>query len=242
MPIDPQALYVQLGRLVEAMPDLCEKLPLSASTQEWLGRVGALIAASGDMIDIAEFNTYASSLSKGTMQFHAAQDVGVIVRRALAKAELNAPAAAQGAFIPAGNVFDAMTAIAKILGQATRDVLIVDPYMDEKALTDFALLAPQQVAIRLLSDQQSVKPTLRPAAVRWTAQHGTSRPLAVKLAAARLLHDRLIAIDDAGAWVLTQSLNAFATRSPASIVRVDAETANLKIAAYQAIWGQATPL
>lgn len=148
MAIDPQALYVQLGRLVEAMPNLYEQLPLSASTQEWLGRAGALIAASGDVIDIAEFNTYVSSLSKGTMQFHAAQDIGVVVRRALAKAELNAPAAAQGAFIPAGNAFDAMAAIGKILEQATRDVLIVDPYMDEKALTEFALLAPEQVAVR----------------------------------------------------------------------------------------------
>jgi hypothetical protein len=41
------------------------------------------------------------------------------------------------------------------------------------------------------------------------------------------------------AAVLTQSLNAFATRAPASIVRVDEETALLKIAAYQAIWATA---
>jgi hypothetical protein len=202
----------------------------------------AALRLTGERPGMAEFNTYVSSLNKATMQFNAAQDVGIVVRRALAKAELKAPAVAQGAFIAAGNAFDAMTAIGKILGQATRDVLIVDPYMDEKVLTDFALLAPQKVGIRLLSDQQTVKPTLRPAAVRWTAQHGTSRTLAVKLAAARLLHDRLIAINDTDAWVLTQSLNAFATRSPASIVRVDHETAGLKITAHQAIWGQATPL
>jgi hypothetical protein len=242
MAIDPQSLYVQLGRLVEAMPDLNEQLPLPASTLDWLGRAGALIAASGDMIDIAEFNTYATGLSKSTMQFSAAQDLGVIVRRALAKAELKAPAAAQGAFIPAGNAFDAMSALGKVLGRATRDVLIVDPYMDEKVLSDFALLAPERVAIRLLSDAQTVKPTIRPAATRWAAQYGMSRPLEAKLTPARILHDRLIVIDDATAWVLTQSLNAFATRSPASIVRVDDETASLKIAAYQAMWGQASPL
>jgi hypothetical protein len=242
MPIDPQALYVQLGRLVEAMPDLQADQPLSTSTQEWLGRVAALIAASGDVADIADFQTHALLLSKGTTRFYAAQDLGVIVRRALAKAELNAPASAQGSFVPAGNVFDAMSAIGKILGQAKRDVLIVDPYMDEKALTDFALLAPERIGIRLLFDLQTVKSTLRPAAARWTAQYGTSRPLEAKLAPARMLHDRLIAIDDASAWILTQSLNAFATRSPASIVRVDEETAKLKITAYQAIWGQATPL
>jgi hypothetical protein len=36
--------------------------------------------------------------------------------------------------------------------------------------------------------------------------------------------------------VFTQSLNAFAIRSPASIVCVDDETAALKAAAYEAIW------
>jgi hypothetical protein len=169
MAIDPQALYVQLGRLVEAMPDLYAQLPLPASTQEWLGRVAALIAASGDIIDIAEFNTYSTSLSKGTLQFHAAQDLGVIVRRALAKAELNAPAAVQGSFIAAGNAFDAMAAVGKVLIQAGREVLIVDPYLDEKALTDFAVLARLHVQIRLLADEEGAKPSLRPAAERWAS-------------------------------------------------------------------------
>jgi hypothetical protein len=189
-----------------------------------------------------EFNTHVGSLGMSTMQLSAAQGLAVTVHRALAKAELKAPAAAQGSFIPAGNAFDALSAIGKILGRATRDVLIVDPYMDEKALTDFALLAPERVQIRLLSDLNSVKPTLHPAAARWVAQYGTSRPLEARLAPARTLHDRLIAIDGAVVWVLTQSLNAFATRSPASIVRVDDETAELKIPAYQAMWGSATPL
>ena len=102
----------------------------------------------------AEFNTYSSSLSKSAMQFSAAQDVAVIVQRALAKAELKAPATVQGSFIPAGNALDAMAAIGKILGGATQDVLIVDPYMDEKVLTNFAPLAPEHVAIRLLPRQR----------------------------------------------------------------------------------------
>jgi hypothetical protein len=237
--IDPEALYVQLGRLVEAMPNLLEPLPLPRSTQEWLGRVGALIAASDDVIDQAEFQTYTAALSKTTMQLSASEDVARIVYRALAKAALKAPAAIQGSFIPAGHAFDALAAIGKVLGSATQDLLIVDPYMDEKVLTDFAALAPEQVQLRLLADQQAVKPALRPAAARWMTQHGMKRPLEVKVAAARTLHDRLILVDNATAWVLTQSLNAFATRAPASIVRVDEETALLKIAAYQAIWATA---
>jgi hypothetical protein len=57
-----------------------------------------------------------------------------------------------------------------------------------------------------------------------------------------MLHDRLIIVDGAQVWVLTQSLNAFVVRSPATIVRVDGETAALKIKAYQDIWDKAKPL
>jgi hypothetical protein len=237
--INPEALYVQLGRLIEAMPNLHEPLPLPRSTQEWLGRVGALIEASGDTVDIREFNTYASSVGTPLMQLSSAQNLTVVVYRALAKAELNAPAAVQGMFVPAGSAFDAMAAVAKVLGKASSDVLMVDPYLDEKALTDFAVLAPEKVQLRLLADTQAVRPTLRPAATRWIEQYGLTRPLTVRLAPARTLHDRLIAVDGATVWSLTQSLNAFAARSPASIVRVDDQTAGLKLRAFEEIWAKA---
>jgi hypothetical protein len=49
-------------------------------------------------------------------------------------------------------------------------------------------------------------------------------------------------VDGVGVWVLTQSLNGFATRSPATIMRASADLAALKIAAYEAMWQKATPL
>jgi hypothetical protein len=49
-------------------------------------------------------------------------------------------------------------------------------------------------------------------------------------------------IDGAVAWVLTQSLKDFAVRSQASVVRVDDETAKLKIAAYEATWAAAAAI
>jgi hypothetical protein len=87
-----------------------------------------------------------------------------------------------------------------------------------------------------------VKPSLRPAVQRWTAQYGSIRPLEAKLSEPRTLHDRAIFVDGKGAWVLTQSFNAFAARAPGMIVRVDSETATLKIAAYEALWQSASSL
>ena len=152
-----------------------------------------------------------------------------ILYRALAMAELKAPTGVQGAFIAAGNSFDALSAVTKVLGPASKSVLVVDPYMDEKTLTDFVPLTNEGVQIRLLSDARTVKPSLKPAVTRWQSQYGTTRPLEARLAPSAALHDRLMIIDDDTVWVLTQSLNAFANRAPASIVRVDQETAALKL-------------
>jgi hypothetical protein len=144
--------------------------------------------------------------------------------------------AGYGAFIGTGDVLDAYTAIGKVLATAKVGVLIVDPYMDEKAVTDFAPLIASGIPIRFLSDAQTSKPTLGPAAKRWAIQYGATYPLEVRLAAARCLHDRLIVIDEQEAWILTQLLKDFAARSPASIIRVDRQIAEMKIAAYEALW------
>jgi hypothetical protein len=54
------------------------------------------------------------------------------------------------------------------------------------------------------------------------------------------LHDRLIFIDGAQVWLASQSFNALAARSPASIIEIDADTAQLKFDAYEALWSTAT--
>ena len=114
--------------------------------------------------------------------------------------------------------------------------MIVDPYLDEKALIDFAPLAVENVSVRLLGDVQDSKPTLQPAKTRFSTQYGASRPIEVRLSPHKLLHDRLIIVDEQTVWSLTQSLNAFARRSPASIIKVDPDTTPLKIAAYDGFW------
>jgi hypothetical protein len=216
MPMDSEALYMQLGRLVQTMPSLSH-LPLSEEAHRWLGQFDALLSESGDPANRATLRTKLDFLGSdpGT-RWKTAQEITMILHRALAAAELNAPIAARGAFIPAGNAFDAMTAIGSVLRTAKQSVFIVDPYMDEKALTDFAPLAAERVTMQLLADEQWHKPTLRPGRERWSTQYGASRPLEARLEPAKTLHDRLINIDDEQTWVLTQSLNAFAARSPQS--------------------------
>ncbi len=239
MATDPESLYIQLGRLIEAMPSIPEDGPLSREVLAWCGRAYALTHEAGKWGEATDLKLTCDKLPFGNRSAHVVR-ITTILHRVLAVAELKAPATAQGAFIPAGNAFDALAAVGKVLQSATKEVMIVDPYMDEKALTDFGVLATEAVSIRLLSDAQHVKATLKPAVSRWQSQFGSSRPLEARLAAPRSLHDRLIIVDERTAWVLTQSLNAFAARAPASIVRTDAETTALKVTAYGTIWQDAS--
>jgi hypothetical protein len=233
---DWQSVYFQLGALIAETPnDLAGPSALSLQSLQWVGRACVLVEQVGNTKDIISIRS-ASDLLGGLLREMSAQQIQSIVHRSFATAELNAPVGSQGAFIPVGHAFDAFSAIGKLVAPAKFRVMIVDPYMDEKALTDFAPLIPEFVSIQLLVDEKDHKAGLLPAKNRWLSQYGTARPLELRVASARTLHDRLINVDGKDVWSLTQSLNAFATRAPATILKVDSETAKLKINFYDQMW------
>jgi len=237
--MDPEAIYRQLGRLLAAPPNFVIGA-MTAEKLQWVSRVRALVAATGDIEARAEFSMGMSMLSDPhVMTIQQGVDKLLLAAySALANAELKAPAGVKGAFIPATNSFDAFVALGKVIESATRELMIVDPYLDQTALTEFGGIVREGVVYRLLSDKTSHKPPFIVAAQRWRAQHGATRPLEVRLAGPKSLHDRAIFVDGTVAWILTQSLKDFANRSPAEIIRAD-ETADLKIQAYKHIWDDA---
>ena len=238
---DPEALYLQLGQLVAEMPDF--HAPITPEVHRWLGRAAVLVAqASPSGADVV-FLTTASDNLLGALQTRNAHQIATIVYRALAHAEEAAPAAARGTFVAAGAAFDAIKAIGEILSSALADVLVVDPYMDGKVLTDFAPLVPERVPVRLLTDPFSTKrEALLPSLARWQQQFRDVRPLEARFTAPRALHDRLISCDRQVVWTLTQSLKDFAGRSPALVQRVDPDLAAMKSSFYEDAWSLASPI
>lgn len=234
MTMDAETVYRHLGRLIEAMPEFDLQPNLSTEQHLWVGRADAIVMEYGDVRDQVDWRVAVNTLRTAARP-HALESIRNILYRLLANAELKAPVGVQGSFIPVGNSFDAFAALSKILNGASKDVLIVDPYMDEAVLVDFSVAIPEKVQIRLLSDRQFSKPTFLPAAYSWASQYGSDRPLQVRLTDPKMLHDRAIFIDNARAWTLTQSLKDFAKRSPAEIVRAD-DTAQLKMDAYESLW------
>jgi hypothetical protein len=251
MSLTPEALYLQLGSLVAEMPDLANG-PITPDLNRWIARVAALIDAGGDPASAFQLRNCSEYLYIN--RAHNAQVIAAIVHHALAKAELNAPAAVQ-ALIAAGHTFDALAAVSRVLHTAKTDVLVVDLFADEKVLTVYALLAPDQVSVRLLTEAEAYprqrrqrKPhrerrisSLRPAA-EWVQQFRQTRPPSVRLAAPGKLDDQLTLVDGTSAWMVRQSLEDLLSRSHKGFVRMDPQSGALKIAAYETIWNAATPL
>lgn len=241
MAIDAESLYIQLGQLVAEMPQLGGNGSITPEINRWLGRACHLVRAAGSTYDGVAITSASDNLNT-FLRDQNAQAIASIVYRALAMAEAKAPIAARGGFVGAGAALDALQVVGKLLAEAKKDALIVDPYMDSKVLTDFAPMAASGVSIRLLSDAfYSKASVLLPAVERWGKQFA-GRPLDVRLSAPRALHDRLIIADGTMVWSLTQSLKNFASRSPALAQRVDPDIAAKKLEFYEQIWSTATPV
>ena len=248
-PQSAEGLYQQLGSLLASAPELTDydkDWNLPNETMAWLGRASALVSEAQHIIGVnlyaIKFDIAAESLVKTLSPPAQARQIILILNTVLAKLEFKTPTQARGAFISAGEEFDAISALAKILGDATNDVLIVDPYMDERALMDFGVLVPENVPLRLLADEAAMKPGLKPAGERWIAQYAAKRPLSIRLAPPRSLHDRIVVVDNSSAWILTQSLKDFAKRSHAMIQRTDLELSQMKIAAFAVLWSNGLPI
>ena len=98
-----------------------------------------------------------------------------------------------------------MMAVGKVLEQAKADILFIDPYAGAKVLEEYALLAPDQIPIRLLCEEGKYKAALKPAIEKWRRQFGASHPLEVRAASPRKLHDRHIMLDGSIVWTIGQS-------------------------------------
>jgi hypothetical protein len=236
-----EELYVHLGRLIESMPDLNDFSRKKSECMLWLAKAYASVDANNNLADNAAFKRAIHDFGMNTITHinSATHTVISIVLRQFAVLELKVAPELQGSFIPAGSAFDAYKVIGGIFNSATTEIFVIDPYMDGKIVAEFLQGAPEKIHIRLLSDQQTFKQDLPVAAAKWTQQFQRLRPLSLRLSPARQLHDRLIIIDAASAWTVTQSFKDFATRSPASIVRSDPETAKLKVVAYDDMWNAA---
>ena len=238
--MEAEARFAHLKELAGTIPDFgsANAFNNSPTVYEWLGRLHALLDDNVFGISAIQVQVAADGLGT-TLHTRNVNTLKNALYRAIARIELELPSSSRGAFIPAGNAFDAITATAKILGEAKKDLLIIDPYLGPKVLEVFAVQADEGVQVNLLGAKGRVRSSFEPVAKAWVEQYGSARPISVRYADAKLLHDRLIIVDAATVWDVSQSFEDLAARSPATLSKALADAANLKIEAYRGIFDNA---
>ena len=110
--LSPEAIYLELERLVAEMPDLLHG-PVTAERNLWLGDAAALIKMIGDTTETVKFNVASENLHGATREGNA-HTIIAVVNRALSQARRDVPAF-QGALLEAGRSYDAFAAVGKVL-------------------------------------------------------------------------------------------------------------------------------
>lgn len=238
--MEPEQRYAHLKELAANIPDFGNRNRANNEPKvlEWLGRLYALL--NDRIFGTDGINVKLSSETLGTgLHENSVRTIITSLYRAIAIVELSLPQSSRGSFIPAGNSYDAITALARIIGEATQAIMIVDPYMGSKTLENFVIQAKEGISISLLAAKGRIQPGFEPMVKSWITQYGAARPLEVRYVEPKILHDRLIIIDAQIVWDISQSLEHLASRSPATISRSAPESAQMKIEAYTAIFDQA---
>lgn len=235
-PEDWQRLHGAVRSLVDSAPEFpTGQTELSPSDLIWIGRLRAILGEIGQITAPSRLDRAVSSLRNLRLREEGRSIVFELLFQAFAETELRSPNFESG-FIPVGSKFDALAAIARIVERAASNVMFLDPYANHELLQSYCILAKEGVEIRILADKKSAKPDIIPAAEAWAKQYGKARPMSLRLAPERTLHDRAILVDQRLAVVVTQSFKDIAERSPASLTSLPEEAAKLKIAYYDEVW------
>lgn len=236
----PEQQYTELKSLVESAPDLLTSDVQLPEVRRWLGRAYVAVEAVSGLADAVKFSVSSDNLDSALRKGNAQTIMGC-VNRALSRVEAQLPQSNGNAFIQPGDLWGAFLSISGLFGQATRDLLVVDPYLDDSVLRDYAGHLADGASLRLLTTGVAKKfSLLQPALEKWNATHPT-RPVSLRVAPSGTIHDRVVCIDETTAWIITQSLKDFGAKAPATVMRFDDTLTADKIAAYEKLWAQTQP-
>lgn len=233
-PSNEQLLAI-LSALIREAPPFEYGAGRNVDDNAWLGRAEAVLDAAGNVAALIPFRTARDNLYS---MRHDRNDLMVPLQFAYHRLELLMPAGAQGAFIPGDSSWNGFAALAKVLQPPCDEHFLVDPYLDASAVLDLVPLSGARRLIRCLTVmRQEYAPALETAARRWMdSENGRRLPLEIRYAATKDLHDRLIIVDKADAWLVSQSFKDIAKKSPASVQKADRELVEAKVAHYNYVW------
>jgi hypothetical protein len=228
--MDNAAILAELRAMADNPPDLATYK--NRGTSQWLAKAHALIKLY-DTYAAIEFKTAWDWLGGLATGSHNAEKILSTMYRVVAELEIEVGSVTGKAFGP-GAVYDFQKNLRDLIGSATRELLIVDPWFDEAVFDEYLSTLPAGVSVRLFALKAS--PSMKSTVAKYVQQHGAR----VELRSSSAVHDRLFFIDRQTCWASGQSIKDAAKHKPTYLVPLPADVAQLKLALYEAEWAKAT--
>jgi hypothetical protein len=234
--MEEHVVLARLRALVEETPENNPQEFPSRLQTEWLGKAHALIkkynVSEGLEMEIRINAFLGTGLSSSRSENWGR--IVVIFYRVLTDLELRLANNSAEGFRP-GTPYDLFQQITKVLSEATKSLMVIDPYMDAQIFDRYLSSLPESVPRKLLV--KNYANNVKAAAQVYAAQHGG----VLEVRRSDQIHDRLIFADEI-CWILGQSIKDAAVSKPTYFGPLAADVSKLKLSHYEEIWSNSTVL
>ena len=229
--VRPEVLLSELDDLLRNRPTAAAIVDGENDALDWVGR--AVSAVTHAELNYAMLAQARMQLLSGNLNGFEAGHRSLLALLSEARHSIRLKLAKPSSIaIEKGSVFDYFDGIRKIIGAATTELLVVDPYLDAEFVSAYLPQVPAGVAVRLLAGMSEKRlSALVPTVEAWATQNAAK----VHLRVVSSMHDRYIFVDRKDCYQSGASFNAGAKHAPTTLTQiVDAFAAMLET--YEKMW------
>ena len=204
--------------------------------RQWLGSAGALLKRYDSIHLGTRFDTYLRTYRPNApglfqavlnLMFDAMESIRLDL-------ELDGRNEMGTAYGP-GERYQYFSDLKKIIGGATEEVFVVDPYFNGEAFDNYLGEVSGNVAIRLLAERYAKEIT------KYAAKHTEEFGTGIALRKSNELHDRLVIVDRADCWISGGSIKD-GGKKPTYLIPFAPGLAEKKLNIYEEIWTRSKPI
>ena len=134
-----------------------------------------------------------------------------------------------------GEVYRYFSDLKKIVGGATQEVFVVDPYFDGVAFDNYLGEISGKVSIRLFAERYAKEVT------KYAAKHIEEFGTEIEIKKSNELHDRLVIVDHDACWISGGSIKDGGKKST-YLIPLAPGVAEKKLQIYEEIWTRSKPI
>jgi len=240
-PIQKQDILQKLIGLLESIPDFDHTKPIDGTSPErqWLSRAGALLKRLDAIGHGTKFEARMQML--GNLSAWAINQITGQISDAIEELRLDLTLSGQnniGNVYDVGEVYTLYTDLKKIIGAASMEILVVDPYFSGEAFDDYLSTITSRKTVKVLMAKAKDAKEVMTRARKHVRQYGTN----IEVRKNRKLHDRLVMVDDSDCWIVGASIKDAAARSPTYLLPLPPDLALKKRSIYSGMWDRGVVL